>query len=132
MRSRLIDVGLALAYAGLIFFLSSQSTFPVPKGIWDFDKVIHFVEYGVLGFLVARAIRPKDPKSNRGVVLSVAAVIVSTLYGASDEFHQYFVPGRSSEGYDVLADAIGSVLGVAAFAFHRRQSARVIRSTEQP
>jgi VanZ family protein len=33
------------------------------------------------------------------------------LYGVSDEFHQYFVPGRSVEALDVLADALGGLLG---------------------
>jgi VanZ family protein len=33
------------------------------------------------------------------------------LYGISDEFHQYFVPGRSVDVYDVLADALGGLLG---------------------
>ena len=33
------------------------------------------------------------------------------LYGVLDEFHQYFVPGRSVEFYDALADATGGLLG---------------------
>ena len=122
MRRRLIDVGLALGYAGLIFFLSSQSSFPVPKGIFTFDKVIHFVEYGVLAFLVARALRPWP-------AAAVVAAILSSLYGLSDEFHQSFVPGRSSDGYDVVADVIGSALGAALFTFHSRRGLRVKRGT---
>ena len=122
MRSRLIDVGLALGYAGLIFFLSSQSSFPVPAGIWSFDKVIHCVEYGVFAFLIARAFRPWK-------FAAVTAVILASLYGVSDELHQSFVPGRSSEGLDALADAIGSVLGAVAFTFHRRHGLRVKRGT---
>jgi VanZ family protein len=38
--------------------------------------------------------------------------IICTLYGASDEIHQYFVPNRSSEVQDWLADAAGAVLMV--------------------
>ena len=124
---RLIDVGLALGYAGLIYFLSSLSTISLPKGIWSFDKVIHCVEYGVLAFLIARAIRA--PSGQRLALVAVAAWFLSTLYGMSDEFHQYFVPGRSSDGYDILADSVGSVLGAGAFTFHSRRASGVTRDT---
>ena len=53
----------------------------------------------------------------------VAAIILATLYGVTDEFHQLFVPGRSADPYDVLADfvgaSIGSTLGWLASAAHR-------------
>jgi VanZ family protein len=38
------------------------------------------------------------------------AALISALYGASDEIHQYFVPERSSEFLDWAADAIGAAL----------------------
>jgi VanZ family protein len=44
----------------------------------------------------------------------VAAVVISTLYGVSDEYHQLFVPGRSFDVFDMLADFIGSVVGASA------------------
>ncbi len=125
MRRRVIDVGLALGYAGLIFFLSAQSSFPVPKGIWTFDKVLHFTEYGVFAFLICRAIRPADLHSSKETSALVIAVILASLYGVSDEIHQYFVPGRSSEVLDAVADAAGSVMGAGAFVFHRRRGSRV-------
>jgi len=118
VRSRLIAVAPAVAYAGLIFFLSSQSSFPVPRPIWSFDKVIHFVEYAVLAYLVGRALRPWK-------WAAPAAIVISTLYGVSDELHQSFVPGRMSDPYDVVADAVGSMLGAAVFSFHTRRSSRV-------
>ena len=41
------------------------------------------------------------------------ALVLATLYGVTDEFHQMFVPGRTADRYDVLADGIGATLGVA-------------------
>jgi VanZ family protein len=38
-------------------------------------------------------------------------VILVVLYGLLDEFHQYFVPGRTVDIYDALADAAGALLG---------------------
>ena len=40
------------------------------------------------------------------------ALITATLYGLSDEIHQIFVPGRQFCIYDLLADAIGAIMGV--------------------
>ena len=119
---RLIQVGPAVAYAGLIFFLSSQSSFPVPPGIWDFDKVLHCIEYAGLAFLIARALVSLD-------VTAAAAVsaILATVYGATDELHQYFVPGRSCDVRDWIADAAGAAVG--AFAFHSLRQWRVKRVT---
>ncbi|MBS1152647.1 MAG: hypothetical protein H6Q89_4345 [Myxococcaceae bacterium] len=127
MRGRLIAAGLALGYAGLIFFLSAQSSFPVPKGIWTADKLLHGIEYAILAFLIARAaVDPGEPKGSGAAVL---AAIAASLYGVSDELHQSFVPGRSPDVYDALADAVGSGLGAAAFTFHRRRGWRVKRGT---
>lgn len=107
----------ALLYAGLIFTLSSFSSFPVPKEIWSFDKVIHLCEYAGLGFLVAYALR--DLK------LVPLAVVISAAYGVTDEIHQSFVPGRSADPFDALADLAGSAIGAAAFGFHIWRASRV-------
>ncbi len=39
------------------------------------------------------------------------AVIATSLYGASDEWHQAFVPMRESSIRDWYADVIGAALG---------------------
>ena len=43
------------------------------------------------------------------------SIFSSTLYGISDEIHQYYVPYRNSELGDVLADFVGSVAGVLIY-----------------
>ena len=59
--------------------------------------------------------------------IAAAAVVVATLYGISDEIHQYFVPPRQVEVRDILADALGASLAAGAlyawscFADARRQ-----------
>ena len=47
--------------------------------------------------------------------LFILAVSVSTLYGISDEVHQYFVPGRTASLADIVADGIGSLIGVLCY-----------------
>jgi len=45
------------------------------------------------------------------------SILSSSLYGISDELHQYFVPYRSAEGMDILADILGSVFGVFIYQY---------------
>jgi VanZ family protein len=112
----------AAAYAGLIFFLSSQSSFPVPARLWDFDKVLHAIEYGGLAVLCIHAARQWPARSPW-----VAGAILASLYGATDELHQSFTPGRSCDIFDWVADTTGAAL--AAFVFHRLARWRVKRVT---
>lgn len=44
-------------------------------------------------------------------------MLASTLYGISDELHQYYVPYRNADLMDVLADMFGSVCGVYFFNY---------------
>ena len=101
-----------VAYMGLIFYFSSESN-PLPTlttTVWD--KALHLVEYGGLGFLLCRAFSHEGMARN---LATISAAIIASLYGASDEWHQLFVPGRNSDVYDWLTDTIGGGLGVAAY-----------------
>jgi len=104
----------ALAYMGLIFFLSSRSSNELPQYSWmRFDKLLHTLEYGGLGFLLMFGL-------TRWVRHSVAALALAAalglLYGVSDEFHQSFVSGRQgNDPGDMTADLIGATLGAIAF-----------------
>jgi VanZ family protein len=75
------------------------------------DKLLHALEYAVLGGLLVPALRAAGLGS-RGAVL--AAVTLASLYGASDEFHQSFVPGRDADVLDWVADTLGASAGAAA------------------
>lgn len=111
MSSRLRSWGPALLWAGIIFALSAQPTLPVSLGSGR-DKLAHFAAYAVLGLLVARALPP------RGRVAWLA-ILLGSLYGASDEFHQHFVPGRSTDVFDWVADSLGVVAGASLYRFWR-------------
>jgi VanZ family protein len=79
------------------------------------DKLLHIAAYVPLGFLVLRAL-----SGGRLAAITwpraLAAVAISVLYGVSDEIHQMFVPGRTADPLDIVADAIGATLGVMALA----------------
>lgn len=83
--------------------------------IQDFsDKLLHFAAYccTALACSLWTKLDVWRAKPSRGFLL---AFLVAALYGASDEFHQSFVPGRSCEFADFLADAIGAFLGSALY-----------------
>ena len=56
----------------------------------------------------------------------IRAEIFCALYACSDEFHQYFVPGRSCKFFDVCVDSTGTFFGALLFwgIFHLREQKR--------
>ncbi len=95
---------------GLIFFVSSVPGDQLPGHFWD--KLVHLLVYAGLGVLF---LVPLADARLSGVTVKAAAtaVLLSVLYGAFDEVHQSFTPGRSPDVRDLLADALGAALGVA-------------------
>ena len=98
-----------VAYAALIFYLSSLASLPGPDILFA-DKVEHAIEYGILGFLLMRAIFRAGFCLDRRSAFALV-VIISFLYGVGDEIHQIFVPGRTASFFDALFDLIGASLG---------------------
>lgn len=88
-------------------------------------KAGHVTEYAVLALLILRALRILRGSAGAGWSWSLAlwALGASAAYGATDEFHQYFVPSRGPSVRDVLIDSCGAALGlVLAFLWIRRRS----------
>ena len=97
----------ALLYMGLIFYLSSHAA----PSIGVSDKLVHVLEYGALTALLIFGLAG----STSAARVAALAAGLSFLYGCSDEFHQSFVPNRSSEVLDALADAGGSALAALLY-----------------
>ena len=92
----------------LIFVLSSMSRLPSLPGDVD-DSVPHVFVYGVLAALLLRGL---VGARRRSVTIWAAwtAALLATLYGVTDELHQWFVPGRMAEVSDLVADAVGATV----------------------
>jgi VanZ family protein len=114
-----------LLWAAIIFFFSAnpdpyrflpaswRSAVPLPtltnsSAAELLGQLMHLLEYGVLAFLVYRALHRKNPLPK--IVLVV--LILSMSYALSDEIHQLFVPGRTFQVIDLFIDLLGSLLGV--------------------
>lgn len=117
--------GPAFSYMLLIWALSS---FPIQL---DFsrvplrDKGVHFVEYGTLSVLLTHALRSTAAQRN-ALALWAAAVLITVVWGAIDEIHQAFVPGRFSDVGDLIADACGAALGSLVYLLVRWQRQRSV------
>ena len=103
--------GPVVLYMGIIFVVSHQPEVSIPAGLTD--KQSHSLAYTLLGILIVRALA-----GGFGVRVSPRAallgVLLTALYGASDEYHQTFVAGRSADVYDLYADATGGAIGAFA------------------
>jgi len=88
----------------------------VPHQVSTFDKVVHFSFYAVFGFLLARA-----ALRGKSLIAVLALVIIGVAcFGAVDEWHQQFIPGRYMDVQDWAADAAGGIAGaVAAVLFNQ-------------
>ncbi len=97
---------LVLYMAG-IFYASSLSQPPLPPGG---DKPWHLLAYVGLAVLVVRAMAAGLP---RRIAPATAAwsIAIGIAYAMSDEFHQAFVPGRTADVRDLVADALGVIVG---------------------
>lgn len=91
-----------------------QSSFPSPDQLphWhNSDKLLHAIVYGILAALFFRAFYFQTNQRWRSVWIFLVSALVSGLYGLSDEWHQSFVPARSADWVDWLADMLGAVFG---------------------
>jgi VanZ family protein len=101
-------------YCLAIFIQSGQ---PGPELIPDvqfLDKFLHFGAYGLLGILFFRAYETLPLKNFKNLLILIS-IGSATLYGISDEIHQYFVPSRQADVMDGIANTIGSICGVYLF-----------------
>jgi VanZ family protein len=99
-----------------------QSSFPAPElpeiEIISFDKIAHMAVYGLLAALCYISLIHQEKFNILREYPLLFTVLLCAAYGASDEFHQYFVPNRDMEFFDWLADALGVVVMVLVIKFH--------------
>jgi len=97
-----------------IYYFSSlpQAPFVMTTFQWQ-DKIFHFFAYLFYGATLALAVYFHDQKNEKKNIPWI--LIIGCLYALSDEFHQSFVPGRTSELGDIIADCLG--IGMAVLLY---------------
>ncbi len=112
-----------LAWMTAIFVLSSMTPAEIEtasspvRGFPMLTKpaVAHVVEFGVMAVLARRLLRRYQVLT--APYLWIAVLFVAIGYGATDELHQSFVPGRDPSWQDVGLDSVGALIGLALGEF---------------
>jgi len=102
----------AIIWSASIFWLSSQSDIPEPD-FWlppFFDKLVHAFIYAILACLLYPAFRMLHVTPWTAACLSI---LLASLYGITDEWHQSLVANRSPDVFDWVADSIGACFVIA-------------------
>jgi VanZ family protein len=100
-------------YMVMIYSLSSLHNIQQPgplDNLPSVDKIEHACEYLVLGFLLALCFQ-RTPSIGPNWQSLALGLLIGIIYAFSDEFHQSFVSGRSSDLLDLLADTTGVAFG---------------------
>ncbi len=104
----LLGWGPAALWAAVLFLLSELPGTGVSLPA-DTDKLVHGGLYLILGLSLAWG----KARTGSGVLV---VVLMGVGYGALDEWHQSFVPGRDVSVGDWAADSIGAMLGLLLFS----------------
>lgn len=85
------------------------------------DKLVHAFMYGVLAVLLCRS---ADAEARRPAQTMARVLVGIAIMAAFDEWHQQWIPGRSAEVADLLADVTGALTGATLWlaALRRRET----------
>jgi len=88
-----------------VFIASHQEGVPFDTSVFILqDKVYHFIAYFIYGITIQLFLNYFNLESKKYIILTI---LIGSLFGASDEFHQSFIPNRTIEFFDWVADTIG-------------------------
>lgn len=102
-------------WMALLTFWSGQSNLPIDQGLvadnlhgWQ-HRVAHLLAYGLLGLLARWAF-------DGSARATLWAIVVTSAFGATDEWHQSFTPGRRAAIDDWALDTLSAALAIAVVA----------------
>jgi len=114
MKDILKKVPAILVMIALFTLSTLEGNDPLLNSINLSDKIEHFIAYFVLGITFCMWIS-REKWLSRPFLYGSLIVLLCTIFGASDEYHQTFVPGRSGNLYDLATDFMGGVIAVFAY-----------------
>lgn len=90
----------------------------------DLDKVVHALIYFVLGYLVQLRLLLFGLQNKKFV--SRIWIPAAILFGAIDELHQHFIPGRFPSWGDFIFDVIGIISAYLLFRLFRKRDESIV------
>jgi VanZ family protein len=130
-RSRVFRILVLLAWMGMITYWSSQGSLPIDRPdvanvLHNFQhRLAHLLAFGLMG-LLGRWAFDGWPRA------AFLAILATSLFGISDEFHQSFVPGRRAAIDDWALDTASAALAIYVLAQVRRTRLRALVRTMAP
>jgi len=117
MNSKLLARTFLIIFCLLILAGSSIPYNKIPKGfLLTPDKLIHCIEYFILGLLIYRwLIVEFNP--HKTFLLILLTIFIGSAFGALDETYQQFTPGRTPDFWDWVLDTVGAMLSVPVGIF---------------
>lgn len=107
-----------LVWCAVIFYLSTVPQISPPININYIDLVGHALFYALFSFLVARGFNLKF-RPNK-FALSVVVVALVSVYGALMEWYQSYLPTRTAESADEIANFAGACFGIVVYGLYNR------------
>lgn len=109
-KKYLIHLPLIIYWIILFILTSLPSSMAITTDVSD--KVNHFGAYGLLSVFLYLNLNFQNRFELLNKFPATFTVLIASIYGMVDEIHQMFVPGRSAEFLDWLADFSGSLVAV--------------------
>ena len=133
-KRKIIKWSCLLIWMTIIFILSNQpnsgeftysiidNIFNSPNSIINIinfiaRKLAHFTEYFILAFFTINVLKEYTKKEK---IILIISIIICFTYAITDEFHQAFVIGRTSQFKDVLIDTSRSIVGVLIYKYKKK------------
>ena len=103
----------------LIFWESSIGDYSIVPGVSDGhndipSSIVHVTTYLILSFLLIRSFIVSGVAKNKAMIYGF---LIAIAYGATDEWHQFFVPGREMHFGDWLLDVSGSLIVLTFYKY---------------
>jgi len=115
---------LTILWAIFIAFATLTPGESMPEvDFWDFanaDKLAHFGVFAILSFLMVKGFSKQALFLRLKSNAMILTLLTTVLYGGLIEYAQSFIPGRSIEFNDMLANGLGSMLGVITYFFLKK------------
>ena len=105
--------GPAAAVAAMILIFSSIPGTAFPQHPDKYNSVVHFLEFGLLGYFLIKALASGSAMGN--LALIAASTVACAMFGFLDEAHQFLVPYRMFDTMDLIFDTAGSLTGGIVF-----------------
>jgi VanZ family protein len=115
---------LILLYNMFLFFLSERTSIPHEPLFLHEDKVVHFLLYLPMGFILAVFLSGffiqinsylNFKKFKLRIIFGLYFFFIALFLAIFDEVHQGFVPERTPEIFDIIADLGGCFFGKVIF-----------------